>query len=270
MITSTRTLFRPVFAATLLAGTSVLGGCAGLGGGGGAAEDTAYVARDVETLYYSAKQKLDQGNTPLAAALFDEVERQHPYSPWARRAQLMSAFSYYTGRDYNKAISSAQRFLSIHPGNKDAPYAYYLIALSYYEQISDVTRDQRITEQARTALTEVSRRFPNSEYAADARLKLDLVNDHLAGKEMEIGRHYQRSGRWLAAQIRFQNVVEKFQTTSHAPEALYRLTESSLALGVPEEAKKYAAVLGANYPGNEWYEKAYALIRKEAPAVAGA
>src|SRR5690606_1092815 len=119
-------------------------------------------------------------------------------------------------------------FLSIHPGNKDAPYAYYLIALSYYEQISDVHRDQAITEQARTALNEVVRRFPQTEYAADARLKLDLVNDHLAGKEMEIGRFYQRSGNWLAAQIRFQNVVDNFQTTSHAPEALYRLAESSL------------------------------------------
>ncbi len=267
MITLSRTSRSLCLTAALLGGTSILGGCASLGGGGGGTDDTAYVARDVETLYASAKQKLDQGNTPLAAALFDEVERQHPYSPWARRAQLMSAFSYYTGRDYNKAIASAQRFLSIHPGNKDAPYAYYLIALSYYEQISDVTRDQKITEQARTALNEVNRRFPNSEYAADARLKLDLVADHLAGKEMEIGRHYQRSGRWLASQIRFQNVIDNFQTTSHTPEALYRLTESSLALGVPEEAKKYAAVLGANYPGSEWYEKAFELIQDKAPGL---
>jgi outer membrane protein assembly factor BamD len=257
-----------ILASALAASTVLLGGCASLGGGGNkGTDDTAYVARDVETLYFSAKERLDQGNAALAAALFDEVERQHPYSPWARRAQLMSSFSYYSGRDYNKSIASAQRFLSIHPGNKDAPYAYYLIALSYYEQISDVTRDQKITEQALAALTEVNRRFPTTEYAADARLKLDLVNDHLAGKEMEIGRYYQRSGRWLAAQIRFQNVVDTFQTTSHAPEALYRLTESSLALGVPEEATKYAAVLGANYPGSEWYEKAYKLIQKRAPTV---
>jgi outer membrane protein assembly factor BamD len=179
----------------------------------------------------------------------------------------MSAFSYYVARDYNKSIQSAQRFLSIHPGNKDAPYAYYLIALSYYEQISDVTRDQKITDQARAALTEVNRRFPQSEYAADARLKLDLVNDQLAGKEMEIGRFYQKSGKWLAAQLRFQNVVDNFQTTSHAPEALYRLVESSLALGVPEEAVKYAAVLGANYPGSEWYDKAYDLVQKHAAGV---
>jgi outer membrane protein assembly factor BamD len=237
------------------------------GGGGAANKDVAYVARDVESLYAEAQRRLDRGNTQLAAALFDETERQHPYSPWARRAQLMSAFSYYTARDYNKAIQNAQRFLSIHPGNKDAPYAYYLIALCYYEQISDVNRDQKITEQARTALQEVNRRFPQSEYAADARLKLDLVEDHLAGKEMEIGRHYQRSGQWLAATFRFRNVVEKFDTTSHTPEALYRLTESNLAIGIPNEAVKYAAVLGANYPGSEWYEKAFKLVDKHAEGV---
>ena len=243
----------------LAASTLALAAC---GGGTNRPTDTAYVARDVETLYAEAKARLDRGNAVLAAGLFDEVERQHPYSPWARRAQLMSAFSYYAAADYNKAIQSAQRFLSIHPGNKDAPYAYYLIALSYYEQISDVQRDQKTTDQARTALNEVVRRFPNTEYAADARLKLDLVADHLAGKEMEIGRLYQRSGRWLAAQIRFQNVVNNYQTTSHAAEALYRLTESSLALGVPDEARKYAAVLGANYPGSEWYEKSYRLVQE--------
>ena len=236
-------------------------------GGGSAEEDVAYVARDVESLYAEAQRRLDNGNTLVAAALFDEVERQHPYSPWARRAQLMSAFCYYVARDYNKAIQNSQRFLSIHPGNKDAPYAYYLIALSYYEQISDVNRDQSITEQAQIALREVNRRFPQTEYAADARLKLDLVADHLAGKEMEIGRYYQRSGNWLAAQLRFRNVVEEFQTTSHTPEALYRLTESSLSLGLREEAVKYAAVLGANYPGNEWYDKAYELVQDNAAGV---
>ena len=249
----------------LLGATLVTAGCAGRGGDG--PKDTAYVARDVETLYAEAKARLDRNQPQLAAALFDEVERQHPYSPWARRAQLMSAFSYYVARDYNKAVASAQRFLSIHPGNKDAPYAYYLIGLSYYEQISDVQRDQKVTEQALTALREVDRRFPQTEYAADARLKVDLVRDHLAGKEMEIGRYYQRSGKWIAAQIRFQNVVDTYQTTSHAPEALYRLTETSLALGIPAEAVKNAAVLGANYPGNEWYEKAYELVQDHAPGL---
>ncbi|WP_298466922.1 outer membrane protein assembly factor BamD [uncultured Erythrobacter sp.] len=250
-------------AAILGASVATLTAC----GGGSANEDVAYVARDVESLYAEAQRRLDRGNTLLAAALFDEVERQHPYSPWARRAQLMSAFSYYIARDYNKSIQNAQRFLSIHPGNKDAPYAYYLIALSYYEQISDVNRDQKITEQAQSALREVNRRFPQSEYAADARLKLDLVADHLAGKEMEIGRFYQRSGQWLASQLRFRNVVEQYQTTSHTPEALYRLTESSLALGIPDEAVKYAAVLGANYPGTEWYEKAFELVEDHATGV---
>ena len=250
-------------AALLGATLATLSACAGSTEG----KDIAYVARDVESLYAEAQRRLDRGNTLVAAALFDEVERQHPYSPWARRAQLMSAFSYYIARDYNKSIQNAQRFLSIHPGNKDAPYAYYLIALCYYEQISDVNRDQKITEQAQTALREVNRRFPQTEYAADARLKLDLVADHLAGKEMEIGRHYQRMGLWLAADMRFRNVVEKFDTTSHTPEALYRLTESSLALGIPEEAVKYAAVLGANYPGTEWYEKAYKLVNKHAEGV---
>jgi len=254
---------RSILLTGLAGATLTLSACSG----GSANEDVAYVARDVETLYAEAKRRLDGGNTLLAAALFDEVERQHPYSPWARRAQLMSAFSYYVARDYNKAIQSSQRFLSIHPGNKDAPYAYYLIALSYYEQISDVNRDQKITEQARTALREVNRRFPQSEYAADARLKLDLVADHLAGKEMEIGRFYQRSGQWLASVLRFQNVVTEYDTTSHAPEALYRLTESNLALGVRDEAVKYAAVLGANYPGSEWYEKAYELVEDHAAGV---
>lgn len=255
---------KTLLATSMAAMTMLVAGCSS---GPTGNEDVAYVARDVESLYTEAKRRLDRGNTVLAAALFDEVERQHPYSPWARRAQLMSSFSYYVAQDYNKSIQSAQRFLSIHPGNKDAPYAYYLIALSYYEQISDVHRDQKITEQARTALREVNRRFPQSEYAADARLKLDLVADHLAGKEMEIGRYYQRSGRWLAAQLRFQNVVEEYDTTSHAPEALYRLTESSLALGVRPEAVKYAAVLGANYPGSKWYERAFELVEKHADGV---
>lgn len=251
--------------ALLAAATGAIVLTAGCAGRGGANKDTAYVARDVDTLYAAAKERLDQGQTKQAAALFDEVERQHPYSPWARRAQLMSAFSYYAARDYTKSIQSAQRFLSIHPGNKDAPYAYYLIALCYYEQISDVTRDQRTTEQAKQALTDIVRRYPATPYAADAKLKLDLVNDHLAGKEMTIGRAYERSGKWLAATLRFRNVVDNFQTTSHAPEALFRLVESYLSLGIPAEAQKAAAVLKANYPNSEWYSRAYKLMTKHAP-----
>ncbi|MCI4588897.1 outer membrane protein assembly factor BamD [Sphingobium sp. BYY-5] len=227
--------------------------------------DTLYVARDVSTLYNSGKARLDRGQYKLAAALFDEVERQHPYSPWARRAQLMSAFSYYMNRDYPESISAAQRFLSIHTGNKDAPYAYYLIALCYYEQIADVTRDQKITQQAMDSLGELIRRYPDTRYAADARLKIDLVNDHLAGKEMEIGRFYERRGQWLAATLRFRSVIDKYQTTTHTPEALERLVESYLSLGVRDEAEKAAAVLGRNYPGSKWYERAFKMMREYPP-----
>ncbi len=231
-------------------------------------DDTAYVARDVNTLYNLAKKYLDQGNYILAAKMFDEVERQHPYSVWARRAQLMSAFSYYMGQQYPDTISSARRFLTIHPGNKDAPYANYLIAMSYYQQIADVNRDQKITQQAADAFGELMRRYPNTRYAADARLKMDLINDHLAGKEMEVGRFYQRQGKWLASAVRFRTVIDKYQTTSHTPEALERLVESYLALGMKEEAFKSAAVLGNNYPGSEWYERAYRLIQRHAPQAA--
>lgn len=255
---------RPMRIAILVATIFAMGLTAGCSGGKGK-KDVAYVARDVDTLYVAAKDRLDRGNAKQAAALFDEVERQHPYSPWSRRAQLMSAFSYYVTRDYSKSVQSAQRFLSIHPGNKDAPYAYYLIALCYYEQISDVTRDQKITQQALTAMNELVRRYPSTDYAADARLKVDLINDHLAGKEMEIGRLYQRSGKWLAGTMRFRTVADKFQTTSHTPEALYRLVESYLSLGLPSEAQKVAAVLGANYPGSEWYKRSFELMNKHAP-----
>lgn len=228
--------------------------------------DTKYVARDVDTLYNAARERMDKAQYKLAAALFDEVERQHPYSVWARRAQLMSAFCYYLARQYSDSIQSAQRFISIHPGNRDAPYALYLVAMDYYEQIQDVTRDQKITQQALDAMNEVIRRYPDSRFAADARVKVDLIRDHLAGKEMEIGRFYQRRADWLAAVIRFRIVVDQFDTTSHAPEALMRLTESYLALGVPVEAERAAAVLGHNYPGSKWYQHAYALIQKKTPA----
>lgn len=246
----------------LLATVAILSPLAGCAGRGKSKADTSYVARDVNSLYNAAKDRLDRKQYKLAAALFDEVERQHPYSIWARRAQLMSAFSYYLARDFNESTSSAQRFLQIHPGNRDAPYAYYLISLNYYEQISDVTRDQKISQQALDSLGEVIRRYPTSRYAADARLKIDLVQDHLAGKEMEIGRFYQRRGQWLSSVVRFRKVIDTYETTTHTPEALMRLTESYLALGIPAEAQKSAAVLGANYAGTEWYERAYALMQK--------
>ena len=257
---------RPILFLVAAAAFVPLVGCAH----GKSKRDTAYVARDVNTLYSEAKERLDRGRYDEAAIFFDEVERQHPYSVWARRAQLMSAFSYYMAQKYTDAISSAQRFLTIHPGNKDAPYANYLIAMSYYQQIEDVTRDQKITQQASDSFNELIRRYPQSRYAADARLKLDLINDHLAGKEMEVGRFYQRQGNWLAASTRFREVVDKYQTTTHTPEALERLVETYLNLGLPEEAHKAAAVLGANYPGSKWYHRSYELIQRHAPSEAAA
>jgi outer membrane protein assembly factor BamD len=239
-------------------------GVAGCAGNRATRADQNYVARDVETLYSVAKDRLDRRDYKTAAQLFDEVERQHPYSVWARRAQLMSSFSYYMSRDYQQAILSAQRFLSLHPGNRDAPYAYYLVAISYYEQILGVQRDQKVTSQALDALNELVRRYPNTPYADDARLKIDLARDHLAGKEMEVGRYYQNQAQYLAAAMRFRTVVDDYDTTSHVPEALERLVEVYLALGIPEEAKKAAAVLGYNYPGSKWYERAYRLVQRHA------
>ena len=264
-------LSRPVVLLALVASIVPLSACASLMGGGGRTKaDTRYVARDVNTLYNAGWDRMRQRNYLQAALIFDEVERQHPYSVWARRAQLMSAFCYYAARDHTKSIESARRFLSIHPGNRDAPYALYLISLNYYEQIHDVTRDQATTRQAMESLGEVVRRYPDSDYAADARIKLDLVRDHLAGKEMEIGRFYQRRRQWLASVIRFRLVIDDYQTTSHAPEALMRLTESYMALGVPEEARRSAAVLGANYPQTHWYQRAYELVNRHAPQPAAA
>jgi outer membrane protein assembly factor BamD len=253
-------LNRPV--ALLLAAAAVvpLVGCAH---GNKNKLDTGYVARDVSSLYTAAKKSMDEGDYEQSAKLFDEVERQHPYSIWARRAQLMSAFNYYLGKKYPEAISSAQRFLTIHPGNAEAPYAQYLIGMSYYQQIDEVTRDQTTTQQASDAFGELIRRYPDTRYAADARLKMDLISDHLAGKEMEIGRFYQRSGQWLAATYRFRTVVDQYQTTTQTPEALERLVECYLALGVPEEAQKAGAVLGRNYPESYWYRQSLRLLGQE-------
>src|SRR3954452_8776803 len=230
---------------------------------GGKKPDTAYVARDVSSLYTAAKRTMDSGDYEQSAKLYDEVERQHPYSVWARRAQLMSAFNYYLAKKYTDAINSAQRFVTIHPGNTEAPYAQYLIAMSYYQQIDDVTRDQTTTQQASDAFGELIRRYPDTRYASDARIKLDLIKDHLAGKEMEVGRCYQRSGQWLAATYRFRTVIDQYQTTSGTPEALERLVECYLALGVPQEAQKAAAVLGRNYPETYWYKQSLKLLGQE-------
>ena len=225
-----------------------------------AGDEEAYVERPVEELYYEAMDSLLNEDFEAAVVDFAEVERQHPYSVWATRAQIMSAFVYYQGNRYDEAIATAEQFVQLHPGNRDAAYAYYLIAMSHYEQISDVDRDQKTTELALQALQEVVRRFPGSTYARDATLKIDLARDHLAGKEMTVGRFYLRRGNPVAAIGRFRRVIELYQTTSHAPEALHRLTEAYLALGIPGEAQTAAAVLGHNYPGSQWYEYSYALL----------
>ena len=242
-----------------------LAGCAHRG----ARTDTAYVARDVSSLYTAAQRTMNQGDYQSAAKLFDEVERQHPYSTWAAHAQIMSAFNYYLAQQYNDAISSAQRFLTIHPGGDDAPYAQYLVAMSYYQQVADVTLDQTITQEASDAFNELIRRYPESRYAADARLKLDLLTDHLGGKDMAIGRYYERSGQWLAASYRFRNVIDQYQTTSDAPEALERLVECYLALGIPAQAWEASAVLGKNYPETYWYRQSLRLLRQEQQKTGG-
>lgn len=227
----------------------------------------AYVERPAELIYADAFASMDRGQYQLAAAQFDEVERQHPYSEWARRSMLMAAFANYQANKYDEAISDAQRFISLHPGNRSAPYAYYLIGLSYFEQIVDVGRDQQITQQALDALQQVVRRYPESRYATDARLKIDMTRDHLAGKEMDIGRWYLRRNYHLAAINRFQNVIRNYGTTSHVPEALHRLVEADVALGLDAEATQTAAVLGYNFPGSDWYQNSYDLLTREGIAI---
>ena len=218
----------------------------------------------VEQLYTEAQKYSDRGQWLYAAVSYDEVERQHPYSIWARRAQLMSTYSFYMANSYEDAILAAQRYLALHPGNKNASYARYMLGLSYYEQIADVSRDQNNTEQALNAFREVIRLHPESSYAKDARVKIELARDHLAGKEMEIGRFYQQNGDLFAAIGRFNNVLEEYQTTSHTAEALLRITEAYLALGIIGEAKKSAEVLALNFPASEWNEFATGLLQRQA------
>lgn len=247
--------FSRIAAVTLLALPLALGGCAGE-----EEETAAYVERPVEGIYNEAMDSMEAGKYTAAARSFDEVERQHPYSKWATKAQIMSGYAYYMKGDYDDAIVALNRFIDLHPGHKDAAYAWYLKGLSYYEQISGVARDQRMSEGALDAFENLVRRFPNSDYARDARLKIDLAHDHLAGKDMDVGRYYLRAGHHLAAIGRFRLVIDKWGTTTHVPEALHRLTEAYLALGVVEEARYTAAVLRHNFPDSEWYRDSWALL----------
>lgn len=223
-------------------------------------EELDYVERPAEQIYQEADAAMQEERFKTAAKLYDEVERQHPYSEWAAKAQIMAAYAHYQDLKYDDAIMALDRYIQLHPGSKDVAYAYYMRALSYYEQITDVRRDQRMTSRALEALSEVVRRFPESQYARDAKIKIDLTNDHLAGKEMEVGRFYMKQGQQTAAIGRFRTVIENYQTTSHVPEALHRLVECYLALGITDEAKTAAAVLGHNFPGSEWYTDSYALL----------
>ncbi|WP_299148946.1 outer membrane protein assembly factor BamD [uncultured Tateyamaria sp.] len=213
-----------------------------------------------EQIFERGEFELEQGNPTEAAFYFSEIERLYPYSDWARRALVMQAFAHHRDKDYPNSRSAAQRFIDFYPDDDDAAYAQYLLALSYYDQIDEVGRDQGLTFQALQSLREVIERYPDSEYAKSAILKFDLAFDHLAGKEMEIGRYYLRRDNFTAAINRFRVVVEDFQTTSHTPEALHRLVESYLSLGLTDEAQTAGAILGYNYQSTDWYEDSFRLL----------
>jgi outer membrane protein assembly factor BamD len=211
----------------------------------------------VEVLYNNGLDALNARRYTSAGDQFNTLEQNYPFSSWAVNAQIMQAYSQYLQNKYTDSIATLDRFIQLHPVHRDIAYVYYLRALCYYEQIADIQRDQKGTEQAMAALQEVVTRFPNSGYANDARLKIDLCRDHLAGKEMEIGRYYEKQHLYQAAIGRFQRVVDDYQTTNHVPEALARIVEVYLALGLRDEAKKTAAVLGYNDPGSQWYQETY-------------
>jgi outer membrane protein assembly factor BamD len=245
---------------------TALSGCSLFGG-----EDTAknnvntdaanYRELPVEAIYAAAWRQIRNGNWDVAAATFSEMERQHPYSPWARRAMLMTAFCSYQANNYADAIATADQYIALHPGSAEVAYAFYLKAIALYEQIVDVGRDQGNTRDALVALQDVVQRFPDTEYARDATLKIDLTMDHLAGKEMNVGRYYLTRGDFIGAINRFRVVVEQYQTTPQIAEALERLTEAYYSLGLDGEAQTAAAVLGANYPGSPWYQDAYNILK---------
>ena len=259
---------RPIRAALLvLALGTAMGGCSLLGldkddASNDLNKDAAeYRERPVEAIYADGWAQINKGNWEEAAKQFNEVDRQHPYSVWARRAQLMSAFCSYQANKYGDAVATADQYISLHPGSREVAYAFYLKAISLYEQIVDVNRDQANTQGALVALQDVVQRFPDTEYARDATLKIDLTQDHLAGKEMAVGRYYLTRGDYIGGINRFKAVVQQYQTTPQIAEALERLTEAYYALGLDSEAQTAAAVLGANYPGSQWYTDAYNILK---------
>ncbi len=257
---------RPAVLTLVLATSLGLSGCDTISGWFGGNDkpsddkEAKYVERPIDQIYNDAWKKIREGSWEDAAKQFDEVERQHPYSVWARRAMLMSAYCYYQANKYPDAIQAADSYIALHPGSHEVAYAFYLKAISQYEQIVDIQRDQSNTEAALVALEDVVQRFPDTEYARDAKLKIDLTLDHLAGREMGVGRYYMLRGDYIGGINRFKVVVLQYQRTSQIAEALERLTESYYALGIYDEAKTAAAVLGANYPGSPWYKDAYKLL----------
>lgn len=238
-----------------------VGACTALGDWFGKKDDVL-VDQPADRLYNEGLFLLNQKKDYKAAAKkFEEVDRQHPYSEWARKALIMSAFSYYEVREYDEAVSAAKRYVTLHPGSSEAAYAQYLIGASYFDQISDVARDQQRTEKAMQALDEVVRKFPTTEYAASAKKKIEVARDQIAGKEMTIGRFYLDKRDFTGAINRFKVVVTQYQTTRHVEEALMRLTEAYMALGIVDEAQTAAAVLGHNFPDSRWYQDAYRIVR---------
>jgi outer membrane protein assembly factor BamD len=226
------------------------------------AKDDTFVEEPADKLYNEGLYLMNQNGDPKAASKkFEEVDRQHPYSEWARKSVLMSAYAFYQAGDYDSCIGAATRYVTLHPGSPDAAYAQYLIAASHYDQIPDISRDQGRTEKAMAALEEVIRKYPTSEYATSAKKKLEGARDQLAGKEMEIGRYNLEKRNYSGAINRFKTVVTQYQTTRHVEEALARLTEAYMAIGVVGEAQTAAAVLGHNFPDSRWYKDAYNLVK---------
>jgi outer membrane protein assembly factor BamD len=250
------TMLRPTLAALAL--TLALAACSN---GGDDPFADPYEERTAASIFAEGEQLLNEGDEEAAAETFEALERVHPASEWAKRAMMMAAFAYYQGGDYDQAVAAAQRYIQWYPADTDAAYAQYLIGMSHYDRIMDVERDQAETRRALQELEKVVRRYPQSEYAREAALKIDLTRDQLAGKEMLVGRYYLGQGNYTASINRFKEVLAQYQTTSHAPEALHRLVEAYLSLGIESEARTAAAVLGHNFPGSKWYEASYALMQ---------
>jgi outer membrane protein assembly factor BamD len=213
------------------------------------------------TLYNEGLAYLNGGKLSDAVKSFDEVDRQHPYSEWARKALVMSAFASYRRGRYDDTVAAANRYLTLYPGSPDAAYAQFLIGSSYFHQIPDITRDQGATQKAMAALQEIVDRYPDSEYATDAKNKIIVARDQLAGKEMQVGRYYLERREYIAAINRFKFVVTEYQDTREVEEALERLTEANLAMGLAGEAQTAAAILGHNFPDSQWYKDAYKLLQ---------